>query len=521
MMYKKNLINKWMLQGIIATVFCVFALINCKKDEAPSPTVTSVTVSAAETSVGKGATLQFSATVVGEGNPAQTVKWSLTGNHRQATSISDAGLLTVAANESQDSLVIRATSTVDNSTYGELKIAVEADAPTVASVTVSATETSVDKGATLQFSATVVGEGNPAQTVIWSITGDYITSTSISDAGLLTVAADESQDSLVIRATSTVDNSKYGELKIAVITILTPVLLNKTDWLITHVSSTNTGENASVVGLLDGNSTTAWISSFGQSYNTSNPLYVEFDMLSEKQVNTVKVTKHANTKELEVKTSMNGTDWTSAGTIGENADQLVLQQPVRARHIRLYVTSSADSDGRGGIYEVDVEGAEIESSTYPAIFRYDRNDWEVLSAQSDYENRWKENLIDGDPNTFWVPRYSPVREQPPYWAVIDIVESKEITKILFYRRPRNFDTKTIQFYVGTGSDPNASSWTYLGEYTFPKRDETYDSGEVVVIDVSESTNTQGRYLKLHLPNSWNESAPSTGCAEVYLYGKVR
>jgi hypothetical protein len=305
-------------------------------------------------------------------------------------------------------------------------------------------------------------------------------------------------------------------------------LLDKTGWL-PYVSSTSYSDDARTVGLLDNNPGTAWISSYNQGYSmTEKPLYVEFDMLNEKQVNIVRVIKHNNTKELEVRTSMNRTDWTTVGVIGEDdtddggVAELVLEQPVRARHIRLYVTRSANDDGRGGLYEVDIKGSNIESPTSPAIFRYDREGWEVLSVQSAAGNRPMETMLDGNPESFWVPKWEGVREVPPYWAVIDIVEAKEFTKILFYRRQRNSDTRTVQFYTGPSSDPDASSWTYLGEHTFPERNGTFNSDEIAVIDVPDNTNTaQGRYLKLLLPNTWNEYEPSSAIAEVYLYGKVR
>jgi hypothetical protein len=89
------------------------------------------------------------------------------------------------------------------------------DGPSVSQVTVDAAGTSVDKGATLQFSAAVTGTGNPAQTVSWSITGDHAAGTAINN-GLLLVAAGETASSLTIRATSTADPSKYGEKTVTV-----------------------------------------------------------------------------------------------------------------------------------------------------------------------------------------------------------------------------------------------------------------------------------------------------------------
>jgi hypothetical protein len=97
--------------------------------DSTAATVTSVTVSAAgnATSVAKNGTLQFSATVTGTNNPAQTVTWYIETNGKAAgTGISANGLLTVAANESLTSLTVKAASTVDASKSGAATVAIVA-----------------------------------------------------------------------------------------------------------------------------------------------------------------------------------------------------------------------------------------------------------------------------------------------------------------------------------------------------------------------------------------------------------
>jgi formylglycine-generating enzyme required for sulfatase activity len=85
------------------------------------------------------------------------------------------------------------------------------DAPKVTGVTVTAAAESVIKGGTLQFFASVTGENSPAQTVTWTIAASGIASgTSISDSGLLTVAAGETSTTLTVKATSTEDASKFA-----------------------------------------------------------------------------------------------------------------------------------------------------------------------------------------------------------------------------------------------------------------------------------------------------------------------
>jgi len=87
----------------------------------------------------------------------------------------------------------------------------------VASVTVSSPRDSVQKGGTLQFTATVTGMNNPPSTVKWIIIDPGVKAgTTISSSGLLRVAADEAIDPITVRATSTFDSSKYGIKSVSV-----------------------------------------------------------------------------------------------------------------------------------------------------------------------------------------------------------------------------------------------------------------------------------------------------------------
>jgi hypothetical protein len=93
------------------------------------PTVTSVTVTAANnaTSVAKGGTLQFSASVAGTNSPAQTVTWSIVETGKKGgTTISASGLLTVASDETLTAITVKATSTVDPSKSNTKRVTVTA-----------------------------------------------------------------------------------------------------------------------------------------------------------------------------------------------------------------------------------------------------------------------------------------------------------------------------------------------------------------------------------------------------------
>lgn len=87
--------------------------------------------------------------------------------------------------------------------------------PTVTAVTVEPATVTVTKGGTQQFTATVTGTGDYDNAVAWTVE-DGTTGTTISNTGLLTVAADETATTLTVTATSTVDKSKSGTATVTV-----------------------------------------------------------------------------------------------------------------------------------------------------------------------------------------------------------------------------------------------------------------------------------------------------------------
>jgi len=187
-------------------------------------TVTGVTINIedSKTSVEKGQTLQFIATVLGTNITAHDVTWSIiTAEKSEYTAISAIGLLTVDYYEENSSITIRATSILNNARFNDISVELTAPSgppPTVDDVTVTAANgaTSVVKGKILQLSAAVTVTNNAPQKVQWSIIeADKHTDTTISAGGLLFVNLGEINSSLTIRATSTFDNEKYDEITIS------------------------------------------------------------------------------------------------------------------------------------------------------------------------------------------------------------------------------------------------------------------------------------------------------------------
>jgi formylglycine-generating enzyme required for sulfatase activity len=88
---------------------------------------------------------------------------------------------------------------------------------TVTSVTVGPGTAIVERGGSRNFTATVTGTGDPAQTVTWTVSGGGAGTSIGSTTGQLTVAAGETAIGLTVTATSTADTSKTGGAAVTVI----------------------------------------------------------------------------------------------------------------------------------------------------------------------------------------------------------------------------------------------------------------------------------------------------------------
>jgi hypothetical protein len=307
--------------------------------------------------------------------------------------------------------------------------------------------------------------------------------------------------------------------------------LNKSEW-IPYALATHNSDGDGIACLLDGNYSSFWHSPYSGGYDiTTNPLYVGFDMLSEKQIKAIKLEKRYDTRIAEIRVSLDNNNWTTVGSIViDNSSEhgtgtLTFNPAVNARYVRLYNAKSGNADGRGSIFEIDVEGADVETSTLPAVFRYDRSNWSVVNVSSGATSAeggdGKNALFDNNLTTCWYSKSVDGYAPAPHWAVFDLGSEKDIAKIVAYRRRKNTDTKTVQYFIGTDPAYDAASWQPIGEIEFPAQTGSNSGGEILTLDIPESVNTrQGRYLKLYLPDS-NNSNEGVSLAEIYLYGKIR
>ena len=178
-------------------------------------TITGVTVDPAAATVEAGKTQQFTAKVEGTGNFREEVTWSVSGSNNAGTTISATGLLTVAANETAEELTVTATAKGDGITYATATVTVKQPA-TITGVTVDPAAATVEAGKTQQFTAKVEGTGNFREEVTWSVSGNESDDTTISEDGVLNIAADETAATLTVTATANGDDTKYATATVTV-----------------------------------------------------------------------------------------------------------------------------------------------------------------------------------------------------------------------------------------------------------------------------------------------------------------
>ncbi|WP_157802744.1 DUF5695 domain-containing protein [Compostimonas suwonensis] len=180
--------------------------------------VDSVTTDPETVSVSQTGSQTFTANVTGQyldkSEHGTAVTWSLVNADGKAagTTLSADGVLTVAANEPLEQLTVRATSKQDDSKFDEATVTVVT--PVVNAVAVDQPQ-SAAQGKSRVLSATVNGDNltDASKTVTWTLVDadGKAAGTTLTAAGGLTVAADETLTSLKVRATSTLNPDVSGE----------------------------------------------------------------------------------------------------------------------------------------------------------------------------------------------------------------------------------------------------------------------------------------------------------------------
>jgi hypothetical protein len=178
-------------------------------------TVTNVSINPPTILLATDETQVFNAIVTGLNAPTQIVSWSISGAYSNDTKIEpltgQSTTLTIGADETATSVTLTATSTVPNFTnmFGTATISIPASGSTVSGVSVTPPNIEVQRGLTQSFSANVTGSGGHSTAVSWTVEGSN-TGSTITPAGLLTVAAGENAATLTVRATSVQNTSVSG-----------------------------------------------------------------------------------------------------------------------------------------------------------------------------------------------------------------------------------------------------------------------------------------------------------------------
>ncbi|MBD5480975.1 MAG: prepilin-type N-terminal cleavage/methylation domain-containing protein [Lachnospiraceae bacterium] len=166
-------------------------------------TVTEVQISPIAPAVNRGSSVEFHALVKSGGSAAasQSVTWKVNGAVSPGTVISDAGVLTVAADESAAIVTVTATA-VGTDIYGQTSVVI----PMIESVLVTTGDTTPPAGGRCYFTAQVIGLNlnTEAREVLWSVE-PAVSGISISSDGVLAISSGVEPGTVVtVRATARV-----------------------------------------------------------------------------------------------------------------------------------------------------------------------------------------------------------------------------------------------------------------------------------------------------------------------------
>ncbi|MCL1826828.1 MAG: hypothetical protein FWG20_02195 [Candidatus Cloacimonetes bacterium] len=177
----------------------------------------------------RGDTVQFTAEVKGGEGTQQGVNWSVSGGV-QGTSISSSGRLTISDAESAEKLTVKASS-IHHKVSETARVNVK-NRLGVTHVIISPATVNINRGDSVQLTATVYGYYNFTQNVNWSITGAN-EGTTISQTGLLTIGANETSRTLVVTATSAHSSGISADAQIAIGNAVTNFSVTDTDsWVV-------------------------------------------------------------------------------------------------------------------------------------------------------------------------------------------------------------------------------------------------------------------------------------------------
>lgn len=116
--------------------------------------------------------------------------------------------------EKNQKIIIKITQTKDSFEKVDTLEIELSSAEDIMSVIVNPDNISIKKGSSKQFIATVEG---PIKEVVWSLQNNANENTTLSTDGLLTISEDETSDILIVKATSILNEDKFGIATVKVI----------------------------------------------------------------------------------------------------------------------------------------------------------------------------------------------------------------------------------------------------------------------------------------------------------------
>jgi len=180
-----------------------------------SPLVKSVDIFYDTDNVVKGTTLEFTADIECYGEDCDGIEWSIFGNTSQNTTISDSGVLSVALDETAESIVVTATSTYNSDMYADAVIFVQAEPLVIDSVSITTQDRTIVRGGRQYYN--VVVTGTAPHDILWTVTGNNSENTRVTNEGILYIDASETADQVTLTVTSTYDETKSDSATISVI----------------------------------------------------------------------------------------------------------------------------------------------------------------------------------------------------------------------------------------------------------------------------------------------------------------
>ena len=181
--------------------------------------VAKVTVTPEIAVVQRGTTKQFTAKALGT---SDEVVWSVSGNNKPETVISEDGVLTVASNDASLEIAVIATSKVNPKINARVRVKLINEEVRIDSVTVDPASVSVTRGCSVVLTVTVTG--TDILDAAWKLEGseDDGTTMSVSYDNTCTVyvGSNETSEKLFVTVSAVYDPGKYAVAEITVLPAL-------------------------------------------------------------------------------------------------------------------------------------------------------------------------------------------------------------------------------------------------------------------------------------------------------------